>query len=71
MKIIVKNVFFIFTLLFHSLCRCFSISNTLRDEPKKFGLLNRILRGDQFDYPTNAHSVLLANQDLLYQYQGI
>lgn len=40
------------------------------DGDKKPGILNRILRGDQFDYPTNAHSVLLANQEILYKFQG-
>ena len=41
----------------------------LKDEKSKPSLINRILRGDQMDAPTNAHSVLLANQNFLYKLQ--
>ena len=43
----------------------------MQSSEKKPGLLNRILRGDQLDFPTNAHSILLANQQFIYEYQGI
>ncbi len=39
------------------------------DKSNKPGFINRILRGDQMDTPTNAHSVLLANQNYIYKLQ--
>jgi hypothetical protein len=48
-----------------------SVLSRVEDKPAtKQGFLKRILTGDHSkDYPTNAHSVLLANQDFIYDYQ--
>ena len=50
--------------------RKISVSSAIRSDEKKPGLINRILRGDQYDSPTNAHSILLTNNSHLYKYQS-